>query len=197
MGAARPVQPLLEAGLCDWLHADNTCYASGWSSSSARGEFPKRTCVLGASLMHWETVCLSQEQRPVRVRVWDIWLWRDRPALSPKPNRRDRAALLQRQSQALGKETTLRQMRTDNELLSARSFLCSLLKGQLMSCRRPRSTSPMSSSELQPVICGGLLYPQVLCWLPRGRHLHLPGRSLLRVTQSAAQAALSPPPKPP
>lgn len=118
-------------------------------------------------------------------------------ALSPKPNRRDRAAPLQRQSPALGKETTLRQVRTDNDRLSVHSFLCSQLKGQLMSCRRPTSTSPMSSSELQPVICGGLLYPQVLCWLPTGRHLHLPGRSLLRVTQSsAAQAALSPPPKP-
>lgn len=87
-------------------------------------------------------------------------------ALSPKPDRKDIAAPLQRQCQALGKDTTLRQVRTDNDLLSAHSCLCSQLKGQVMSCRRPRSTSSMSSSEQQPVICGGHPHSQLLCWLP-------------------------------
>lgn len=51
-------------------------------------------------------------------------------ALSPKPDRRDRAAGLQRQSQALGKGVTLRQVRSNSNLLGARSFLRWQLKGQ-------------------------------------------------------------------
>lgn len=192
-----PVQPLLKAGLCAWLHADNTCYASGWSSRPARGEFPRRICVQA-----WHTgrqVCLSQGQTPKSESGCGMYVSGEMDlVLSPKPDRRDITAPLQRQSQALGKEATLRQVRTDSNLLGAHSFLCSQLKGQLMSCRRPRSTSPTSSSEQQGVICGGLPHSQFLCWLPRGRHLHLPGRNMLRVTQpSAAQKALSPPLKSP
>lgn len=70
-------------------------------------------------------------------------------ACSPKPDRKDTALqqLLQRQSQALGKDFTPRPgSRTGSELLGAHSFLCSQLRDQVMSCRKPRSVSLISSS---------------------------------------------------
>lgn len=141
-------------------------------------------------------VFLSQEQRPKSESGCGMYGSGEMDlALSPKPDRKDIAAPLQRPSQALEKEATLRQVRTDNLLLSAHSFLCSQLKGQVLSCKRPRSTSSMSSSEQQPVMCEGCPHPQLMCWLPGERHEHLPGRSRLQVTQPpAAQAVLSPPP---
>ena len=65
----------------------------------------------------------------------------------PKQDGREyRYNAFQMQSQALGKGFTQTGRRTGNKLLGVNSFLCSQLEDQLMSCRRPRSASLMSTS---------------------------------------------------
>lgn len=117
-------------------------------------------------------------------------------ACSPKPDRKDTALqqLLQRQSQALGKDFTPRPgSRTGSEPLGAHSFLCSQLRDQVMSCRKPRSVSLISSSL---TAANGMLGPSTptTCVLATHRVASTPARYECAVGQPAPSSKGTPSP---
>lgn len=62
-----------------------TCYIAGWSSTTARGELPKRTHALKANLAHQgDGLGFPTAEAEARVRLQDVSLWRGSPGPLPK-----------------------------------------------------------------------------------------------------------------
>lgn len=111
-----------------------SCYVAGWGATSARCEFPKMEGKLN-TLGRWVGLPDSRGQS------------HNKAAHSLKAGSRDRELqhLCRGTAKPWGRGSPP-DGESGSELTGPHSFLCSQLKNQVMSCRRPRSTLSMSRS---------------------------------------------------